>query len=365
MKMKKHLVQILAATLLVSSASYAGNPDRAGGAGATQLLLNPYGRSAGLSNSNTASVRGIESFYLNIAGLAYSKKTEIQFSQMLYLVGTDMKINNLGFSQSLGENGTGGTIGLGITFWDMGNITNSTIEQPDGTLGTYSPQIMNFGMAYSKKFSNSISGGLLLRFVSEGIASVKAQGIALDAGVQYQTTLDPRKKIKKEDFRFGISIRNLGPDMAYEGDGLALRVIITGTGADRKLKVGSQVFNTPALANIGVSYDMRLDKGEETYDHKLTVSGNFNYNAFASDIIALGAEYSLKETFMLRAGYAHQNDNFNSTDYRSPQYGVNVGLGFQMPISNSGTSFSLDYSYAPTVIFSGIHTLGLKLSLGN
>lgn len=342
-----------------------GNPDRAGGAGATQLLTNPYTRSISLGGSNTASARGIESYYLNIGGLAYTQKLEIQASNMLYLVGTDIRVNNLGLAIAMGENGEGGVLGIATTFWDMGNINIITTDQPDATLGTYSPQIMNLGLAYSKMFSRSITGGLLMRYISEGLTNVRAQGVTLDAGVQYQTTLNPLKKIKKEDFRFGISVRNLGPDIAYEGDGLALRAIISGTGADRKLKVGSQAFNTPAMANIGLAYDMRLDMDSFTYKHKLTLSGNFNYNAFSSNIVAFGAEYSFKELFMLRAGYAHQEDNFSKDSYRSPQYGMNFGFGFQMPVSNNGTMACLDYAYAPTVIFDGIHSLGLKLILGN
>ena len=39
--MKKYFLQIISALVIFGSAS-AGNPDRAGGAGATQLLINPY-----------------------------------------------------------------------------------------------------------------------------------------------------------------------------------------------------------------------------------------------------------------------------------------------------------------------------------
>jgi len=38
--MKKYFLQIISGLIVFSSAN-AGNPDRAGGAGATQLLVNP------------------------------------------------------------------------------------------------------------------------------------------------------------------------------------------------------------------------------------------------------------------------------------------------------------------------------------
>ncbi|MEO0404174.1 MAG: hypothetical protein AAF193_04825, partial [Bacteroidota bacterium] len=92
--MKKNTTQkfMMAALVAVLSLStslvQAGNPDRAGSAGAGQLLINPWARTAGLANSSMASVRGIESTFLNVAGLAFTEKTEIIFTNNQYLVGT-------------------------------------------------------------------------------------------------------------------------------------------------------------------------------------------------------------------------------------------------------------------------------------
>jgi hypothetical protein len=74
--MKRSLKIVFIICALAFQNVQAGNPDRAGGAGATQLLFNPYARSFGYGGVNTASVKGLESFYLNIAGLANSEKTE-------------------------------------------------------------------------------------------------------------------------------------------------------------------------------------------------------------------------------------------------------------------------------------------------
>ncbi|MFM8489243.1 MAG: DUF3308 domain-containing protein, partial [Bacteroidota bacterium] len=54
--------------LLVSAVSFAGNPDRQGEAGANQLLINPWARSAGLHEANTSGTSGVEAMYLNVAG---------------------------------------------------------------------------------------------------------------------------------------------------------------------------------------------------------------------------------------------------------------------------------------------------------
>lgn len=363
--MKKYILRILSITSLFTSvAVIAGNPDRAGGAGGTQLLINPYGRSAGLFGANTASVRGIESFQFNIGGLAYTAKTDIGFSRTIYLQGTDVFINNLSFAQSLGS---GNVLGLTVNSFDFGNIPVTSESQPDGTLGTYSPQVLNLGLAYAKKFSNSITSGLALRVISEGISNVRASGIAIDAGVQYQTSLIAKKKaIKKEDFRFGIGIRNIGPNMQYRGSGLSFRSINPVTGADRRAYIGSESFNLPALVNIGVSYDMRLDKkSSETYHHRLTGHGNFNYNSFSANVLGVGLEYAFKDMFMLRGGFGAQDGVTSSNDYLSQYVGVSGGMGFVLPVSKSGTRLAIDYSYAPTRVFNGVHNITFTINIDN
>ena len=85
--MKK--ISIFSFVLFASMLSaYAGNKDRAGQAGAYELLINPWARSSGWHGLNTSSVHGLESMNLNVAGLAFTSKTEALFSHSIYLNGT-------------------------------------------------------------------------------------------------------------------------------------------------------------------------------------------------------------------------------------------------------------------------------------
>ncbi len=363
--MKKYILQIMSLTALFGAVQVnAGNPDRAGGAGATQLLINPYARSAGMLGANTASIRGIEAFQFNIAGMAYTKKTDIGFSSTTYLQGADVFINNLTLVQNLGGDNV---LGLSLNSFDFGNIPITTVSQPDATLGTYSPQILNISLAYARKFSNSITGGLNVRLISEGISNVGSNGVGIDAGVQYQTSLNAKTRtVKKEDFRFGISVKNIGPDMQQNGSGLSFRSVNSASGADRRALMGSETYNLPSLVHIGASYDMRLDgETSETYYHKLTAHGNFNYNAFSANVTSIGLEYGFKETVFLRGGYAYQDNVLSKTEYLSQYLGFAGGAGFVVPISKSGTVIAIDYSYAPTRVFNGIHNITICLSIDN
>ncbi|MCX6296223.1 MAG: hypothetical protein NTX97_09175, partial [Bacteroidetes bacterium] len=97
----------------------AGNPDRSGQAGATELLINPWARSSGWAGANIAGARGLEASFLNVAGTAFTKKTELLFTRTNWLKGTDININAFGLTQRVGETGA---IGLSVMSMDFGDI---------------------------------------------------------------------------------------------------------------------------------------------------------------------------------------------------------------------------------------------------
>jgi len=373
--MKNFKKYIAAATLLLAHNMFAGNPDRSGGAGATQLLINPYAKSAGMLGANAATLIGADAMHFNVGGLGFVKGYEFMASSVTYLQGTGVYLNNATLAIPIGDEGDN-VLGLSFTGMQFGDITIRTETQPDGTLGTYTPQFMNLGFAYSRKFSNSISTGVVLRYFSEGLSNVTASGLAVDMGVMYQTALNPKNKIKKEDFRFGMSVRNLGPDAGYSGSGLSLKVLNPVNNAGRTAYFGAEKFNLPALVNISLGYDIRLDKNKDTYFHRLTACGNFNYNAFSQNVVSIGAEYSFKELFMVRGGYMFLERNGSNYlglygfDLTSTRFSDNPmvmafsgGCSVSMPITATGMKLGFDYSYAPTQIFGGIHNVALRLNL--
>ena len=63
----------------------AGNEQRAGQAGASELLINPWTASSGWADAGMASIQGIEALFHNVAGTAFTKKTEIAFSKIYFL----------------------------------------------------------------------------------------------------------------------------------------------------------------------------------------------------------------------------------------------------------------------------------------
>jgi len=353
---------ILSILVSASTVLFAGNPDRIGQAGATQLNINGFGRSSGWGWAAMSSVSGLEGIYNNIGGLARTDNTEIIFSRTAWLMGSDININTFGFAQSIGGSGA---LGVSIMSYDMGEIPITTYEQPDGGIGTYKPRFTNITAAYSKRFTQEISGGIGFKVFSESITNAKAQGLGIDAGIQYITTLRKDEKVKENDVKFGISLKNIGPDARYSGDGLSTKLTDPESEVEYTVNQRAAKFNLPTLMNIGASYDIRLDKNDETYNHRLTPAFTFTNNAFSNNQFTIGGEYGYKSLFMIRTAYAYE-DGITSYETRTNAFtGVMGGFTFEVPVSkDSETTFGLDYSYRHSNPFGGSHSFGVRLNIG-
>jgi len=346
----KYLIALLIIALV--SPAFAGNKDRSGQAGASELLINPWARSSGWGSANMARVRGLEAMWGNVAGTAFTGRTELIFSHTQWLKGTGTSVFAFGLTQKVGETGV---IGLQVMSMSFGEIQITTGNSPDGGLGTYKPSLMNFALSYAKAFSNSIYGGILIKGVSESIADVTAFGIAIDAGIQYVTG-------ENEQMAFGVALKNVGPQMKFSGDGLAFKDLIEMKGIDNgyTFEQRSQGFEMPTMLTIGASYDFLFGG-----DFSLTTAGTFISNSFSKDQFALGLEGNLKNYVLLRIGYTYEEgiwDNIETPEKTNISSGLSLGASIQVPINKEkGSSFGVDYAYRESVSFNGNHTLGVVL----
>ncbi len=341
-------VLILAFLLVNPTSMLSGNKDRAGSAGAPQLLINPWARSGGLANSNMASIRGVESIFLNVAGLAFTKKTDLVFTNTNYLSGSGVRINSFALGQRVSETSV---LGISISSMSFGDIAIRTEDIPAGGIGDYSPTFSNLALSYAKEFSNSIYGGITLRVISESISNVKASGVAFDAGIKYVTG-------ERDHVHFGISLKNVGPTMTYSGDGLSTAVTIISNGTDINLNQKSADLELPSAVNIGFAYDFLLNE-----DMDLTASGQFTSNSFSRDQIGLAADFGFRKLFSLRAGYLWEDKITDDIERTTAMTGLTAGLSVDVPFGKNESQIGFDYSYKSTTKFGGIHSIGFHLEL--
>lgn len=369
----------LSISLFSTTSLYAGNDQRAAEGGVTELLINPWARSSGWADANVACVAGLEGMYQNIAGMAFTPRTELIFTNTQYLVGTDIVINSGGFSTKIGgENG--GVLGLSVMNMSFGDIDVTTVDLPDGGIGTFSPSYSIIALGYAREFSNSIYGGITVKMISESIANVGATGFALDAGIQYVTGVgkDRLGNRHRDNLRFGITMKNVGTTMKYSGDGMTFTGAAA-NGTTMTVSQRSQEFELPSLIKIGFSYHVRFlsnkaklsddsessdDNEKVLSDHELVIAANFTSNSYTKDQFHFGLEYGFKNILYLRGGYMYEKGIMKFDTRTNVLTGPTAGVSLQVPFNKENNSvLAIDYSYRVTQTFGGIHTFGARISL--
>lgn len=347
-EMRKSIYILLALFVIMAFDAEAGNPDRQGEAGAYELLMNPWARSSGLHTLGTAHIRGVESIRLNPSGLSFINKTELVFSRGIYMAGSDVFQNAAGLAQRVGKNGV---IGLSLMSLDFGDIPITTVAQPEGTGGTFSPSFTNIGFSYAHLFGNKISVGTTIRAITQSASNVTASGIAVDAGIQYSN----------ENVRLGISLRNIGTPLSYEGEGLSQ--VLTSPNGQTLMTINqrSARFELPTVLNIGGAYDINFNE-----KNKLTVIANFVSNSFSRDEIGGGVEYTFNNAFSVRSGYRYELGQNSSPEIEAPLYsGLSAGASINVAPNKKkpDNKIGVDYSFRTTNVYSGTHNIGIRISL--
>ncbi|MDL2311687.1 PorV/PorQ family protein [Bacteroidales bacterium OttesenSCG-928-B11] len=400
-KYRKLIIVALISFCAVSTSLFAGNTDRTGQAGAQHLLIDPWAKSNGWGSAGVSEIAGLESIYSNVAGIARGQNTEFGFSRTQYLSGSDngIGINSFGITQRLrkkdkisGEYRELGYIGISLFTMNFGEIDRTTVEQPEGNMGTFSPTLSYVGIHYAYKFNNYIYGGASVKIVSESISDLKAQGVAIDAGVQYVAG-------NLENFRIGVTLKNIGLPISYNGDGLSVKGFVTSTPQEITLEQRSAQAELPALLTLGLSYDFlffggtehegktnkeRGDEGLTRKDapHRLTLAGSFTANSYSSDQFVVGLEYGMGykegigDIFQLRAGYTLDSDRLKSSkddngdripnELSSWYTGPCAGVSFAIPLAKKKQGLQkilLDYGYRFTNKWKGNHYIGIKLAI--
>lgn len=335
---------------------FAGNKDRIGSNGGEQLKINPWTRSRGLANSNSASVKGIAATFLNVAGLALTHKMDLNVSYSSWLSGAGISVNSVGYGQRVGEYSV---IGAGFQSMNFGDIKKTTTALPDGA-GVYNASFNTFYLSYARAFSNNIYAGLTTKIVSEGLDNAKSNAVAFDIGIRYVTG-------KLRNISFGIALKNIGGQMQFSGDGLSTKVQVD----EKEFTVGKRAngVELPSILNMGMTYDILIDETlDEARDrfnakHRTSISFNFMSNSFGKDQMSLGVEQAYKELVMIRAGYLYENNISDASTSTIASSGPSFGATLSLPIKKLGSKLGIDYSYTATRNFSGTHSIGLNLNL--
>lgn len=339
--MKVYKILILAFILLLGMDNIiAQSGNRTGTGGAAQLLVPVGVRGIALGQSDIATARGIEALFWNPAGASrMNNSASVLFTHMDYIADIGVEYG------AVSANFEGfGVVSLNIKSLSIGDIQETTTRDPDGTGKTFSPQMLIAGLTYSKQLTDLISVGLTTNFITETLGDVSASGIAFNVGVIYDN-------LGFEGLSFGVVLKNIGPQMQYDGTGLLHEADVNDFNRPPGFyKVEAAPFELPSQFELGLGYRPTINE-----QNSLLISGLFQNNNFSADEYKFGLEYGYNNTFFIRGGY-----NF-APDLDSEQYIYGLSAGAGLNYNFEDISVKVDYAFREVEFFDGNHIFGLTL----
>lgn len=325
------------------------------------LMISPDARAGGMGDLGVASAPDANSIHWNPAKLAFVEKNigfSVSYTPWLKALVNDIYLAYLaGYAKT--KNGDQ-VIGGSLRYFSLGNITFT--DNIGNTIRDFKPNEFALDAAYSRKLSESFSGGIALRFIHsnltggtqvEGTDSKAGNTVAADVSAYYQTDITVGDK--DAVFSSGINISNIGAKISYTETGTKnfiptnLRI---GPGIKLKLNEFNELAfnldinklliptppiytqdstnNTEDLILFGKDPDVSVAQG-------IFQSFNDAPDGFKEElkefVISVGMEYWYDQQFAFRAGYFNENKLKGNRKY----FTLGAGLRYNV--------FGIDLAY--------------------
>ncbi len=345
--MRNSIISLALLVLLAASTAIAGNNERAGTTGATELRIPVGGRANGIGGAVVADASGAEGLFWNPAGIANADGGDASYAFTNYFA--DMDLNWLGFTTGMGA----GTLGFGLKLLNVGDLIVTTEAAPEGTGEIISPTFSVLGISYGRALTDRVMIGTTFNVVSESILQERATGLGFDFGFQYL--------LPGEGLQFGLAIKNIGPKMKFAGGDLEQTFVPPGGDPNarrRTFSASSSAFELPSYVQMGASYRV-----VENAQNTLMLNGDFQSNSFSSDEFRGGVEWawsndsSKQTTIAFRGGYNHADGTGIFGQAATAGLGLNFKLGDSRMRIDYARNFNID---SDVDFFDDIDTIGLS-----
>ncbi len=342
MKTFMRIVMMMSLAMSVATTAFAGAGNRTGTSGAAELLIPVGTRDIALAGASIATAKGVEALFWNPAGVAkMNNASSVYFSHMNYIA--DIGVDYGAVSANLEEIGV---LSLSLKSLSIGDVIQTTTQNPDGTGQTFSPQFITVGLTYSRQLSDRIAVGLTTNLVSERMGDVSATGLAFNVGVMYDNFASI------EGLSLGVVVKNIGPQMKFDGSGLLNQATVAGQKrSPQSYLVQSASFELPSTFEFGMGYKRSFEG-----DNSVQLSTSFQNNNFSDDEYKLGLEYAYQDILFLRGGYNLAN---KESDQRDFIFGATAGGGIHYPLGS--LDLTIDYAYRAVKVFEANHVFSVKL----
>jgi len=262
--------------------------------------------------------------FWNVGAMSRIEKNMAYFTYLNWFAGINMQFASIIYQLSYL-----GTIGVGMTYVNYGEMEVTTIENPYGTGQYFSANDLAFGISFARNLTDRFSIGGQIKYIAQTIYHEKAEGIALDIGTLYITNFN--------NMRLGISLYNFGSKMQMRGRDMYtfhdIDESIYGNNEKIIAELRTDQWNMPLTFRIGAA--MPVLKQE---NHRLWITGDGVYPNDNVKMANLGMEYTLYKIFSLRAGYK------NLFQGEVGEQGLTLGTGLHFNVPGTLT-MQFDYAF--------------------
>lgn len=188
------------------------------------LMISPDARAGGMGDAGVASSPDANSIAWNPAKLAFVDKNfgaSVSYTPWLRQLVNDINLSYVSLYKKLKNDQT---FGVSLRYFSLGKIDFT--DNVGNSLGSFNPNEFAFDVAYARKLSENISGGMAIRYIHsnltggvavEGNASKAGNSVAADISVYYQKPITVSKK--DAILGIGLAITNIGSKISYTETG--------------------------------------------------------------------------------------------------------------------------------------------------
>jgi hypothetical protein len=323
--------------------------EKVGGAGAQFLRIGVGARANGMAGAFTGVANDVSALFYNSAGIVDIKGYAADVSYTSWFGG--FTHNFIGGVIPAGDKYR---VGIGITSLSSGDIPLTTVEQGNSLGTSYTINDFALGATFAGMLTDQFSFGVTMKYVQNTFFSVAASGVALDVGTMYRF----------DGIRLGFSVSNLGPQMAYTGNGLTTRLQTNNSlpGNPTDLTLSANNFNMPLSFKAGLACDLMSELlGEyqsapdlgisQEREYRWLLSADFETLSDVREQYGIGTEFTWKDIVSFRGGYRAGMDSF----------GVMAGVGIRYV--GGGFDGSLDYAMQPSSTIGMVNRISVSLRL--
>lgn len=309
---------------LAAGAGWAGAAihSEAGTAGAPSLSHQTGVRMQGMGNAALAHFEDLNALYGNPAGIGFLRHIEVLTQHRRFFQSISQ--SNLGFVIPFsGANASNvrnlGVFGMGVSYSDYGSFAGR--DAGGAVTSDFSADDWIGQATYGKLLTRDLSVGFTGKFYRFGIADVRSDGAAFDAGALYRFS---------RWGSVGAAATNLGQDIRFHT-------------ADSRL---------PRAYGGGVAF--------YPFPEKLTVAADAEASDHNHPRYRAGVESWISQVIAVRAGYDSTYDAGT---------GLTAGFGLRVNDLNVGffpiRRFSLDYAFVPSSDAGDLHYVSLAFRFGD